>query len=1008
MPISLPGNHGQNLDRLASSDTPTVDPDSTPQIRWQPGWRELDLVFGLAVDAAGGQTLLDPADFATLPRAGVQLADVTLLGSDQGDRIFAGVGSLIDGAGGSDELFNTDSLGGNRLVGGIGSDRFFLRSVNDLVIGGQLISNPFAFGSPFTARADRQRDSFLIESSDAGSPGEDPLRILDFEIGLDQLLLDGLAPAGDWAAICAQLQALNISINAVPELTQPPSAITLKRGLEVVVDLAAIGRDADGDSLQIIKLSGPDWITTSGTSLRATAPSDLSHAELAGIELLLGLYDGTAVTPFLQPLVLNAPPTAIQLTSLKPLPENTSTAAAIKLADFIIIDDELGNESVSITGEDASYFFIAANSIYLKSGVSLDYEVKSSYRAQITALDPELPGSKPVTAELLLLVTDVNEAPAAIRLVNRITSLPDTISIASPLRVADIEIVDDQLSVNRLYLFGEDAVSFEIRDRSLFLRQGIELDVKVKSSYRVSVAVDDGSLADSPDASIAYELAITAGGPREPGQLEVSLPTTGGVTREIPVTITNADLLPGTTLHVLSDLGLQPAALQTLADLNITPSDGAIDFSLALDPGMSAARLSSLLELVGSDLVDDLSDGAGRIPTRRLLYFSLDGSGAIAPFNFDPIQNGGARFYDLSGDGVADFLTLSLVDGGFGDKDGAVNGLIEDPSFAAVADLDPRFSTAASGFLTVVDPANDQLPASVALRMVITSRAPTANSLYYVVLNQAELANPNAIIGNLNSLRSRARLLTSTLENTDFTLPAGSTFQREILLLNGQAVRLFEVVDGSLADIRSLSDSRLRFLDPGSVSTREAQFSSLSGVSLNLSVVTGDQGLNALVGQQQSLAPVLDLTAFRTSQTVSGTVAIGREALFDTVTGFYRCLDASGAVRAADGVTIVRPGDLNYQAEALRAANQVGAISALQVGDRQTSSRNFNLNEAAVIAPFARVGGITYFAYGAANADAISHFRTLGTNLFGFEDQFRGGDLDFDDMVIGFNFSKVL
>jgi hypothetical protein len=270
------------------------------------------------------------------------------------------------------------------------------------------------------------------------------------------------------------------------------------------------------------------------------------------------------------------------------------------------------------------------------------------------------------------------------------------------------------------------------------------------------------------------------------------------------------------------------------------------------------------------------------------------------------------------------------------------------------------------------------------------------------------LANPNAIIGNLNSLRSRARLLTSTLENTDFTLPAGSTFQREILLLNGQAVRLFEVVDGSLADIRSLSDSRLRFLDPGSVSTREAQFSSLSGVSLNLSVVTGDQGLNALVGQQQSLAPVLDLTAFRTSQTVSGTVAIGREALFDTVTGFYRCLDASGAVRAADGVTIVRPGDLNYQAEALRAANQVGAISALQVGDRQTSSRNFNLNEAAVIAPFARVGGITYFAYGAANADAISHFRTLGTNLFGFEDQFRGGDLDFDDMVIGFNFSKVL
>ncbi|MEI6616183.1 MAG: hypothetical protein WCL59_06345, partial [Cyanobium sp. ELA507] len=228
---------------------------------------------------------------------------VTATVGDKGDRIFAGVCSLIDGAGGSDELFNTDSQGENLLVGGLGADRLYLRPVHDQVIGGELISNPSAFASPFTARADRQGDSFLIDSSDAGSTGEGPLRILDLETGLDQLLLDVLDPLGDWAAIRAQLQALNISINAAPELAKTPSAITLKRGLEVVVDLAGIGLDADGDSLQIIKLSGPDWITASGTSLRATAPTDLSDAQLAAIGLLLGLYDGIAVTPFLQPLV---------------------------------------------------------------------------------------------------------------------------------------------------------------------------------------------------------------------------------------------------------------------------------------------------------------------------------------------------------------------------------------------------------------------------------------------------------------------------------------------------------------------------------------------------------------------------------------------------------------------------------------------------------------------------------------------------------------------------------
>ncbi len=55
---------------------------------------------------------------ASVPRNGVQLADVTVMGSEAGERIYAGIGSLIDAAGGDDELFNIDSLGGNILVGG--------------------------------------------------------------------------------------------------------------------------------------------------------------------------------------------------------------------------------------------------------------------------------------------------------------------------------------------------------------------------------------------------------------------------------------------------------------------------------------------------------------------------------------------------------------------------------------------------------------------------------------------------------------------------------------------------------------------------------------------------------------------------------------------------------------------------------------------------------------------------------------------------------------------------
>ena len=126
----------------------SVNPEATPKISWQSTWRELDLVFGMAVDGAGSSTLLDPATYASVPRDGIQLADVTVLGSAAADRIYAGVGSTVDAGPGSDELFNTDSLGGNRLVGGIGSDRFFLRPVNDVVIGGRLLDDSASLGLP--------------------------------------------------------------------------------------------------------------------------------------------------------------------------------------------------------------------------------------------------------------------------------------------------------------------------------------------------------------------------------------------------------------------------------------------------------------------------------------------------------------------------------------------------------------------------------------------------------------------------------------------------------------------------------------------------------------------------------------------------------------------------------------------------------------------------------------------------------------------------------------------
>jgi hypothetical protein len=895
---------------MAVSSSSNNEPASTPKINWQPGWSELDLVFGMASDSAGGQTLLNPAAFATLPRASVQLADVTVLGSEAGERIFAGVGSLIDGSAGNDELFNTDSQGDNRLVGGIGADRLFLRPINDQIIGGQLLSGAATFGlSPFTALVDKERDSFLIDSSNPGSTGS--LQILDYELGIDELLIDGIAPTGDWAAVRQQLQGLNVAINAAPQLSDTPVVISLKSGVEVTRDLSAFGLDVDGDALQLLKLEGPSWIFTSGTVLTASVPVGVTEDQLASTTLLLGFSDGKAVSSFTAQLTLNGAPTALSLANTIPsLAENTSTASRIKVADIVITDDALGTNTITLSGADAASFEVVGSELFLKAGTVLDFETKNSYALTLSASDPSLPGSTPVSAAFSLAVSDVNEVP------------------------------------------GINAVSTIV---------------------------------------------------------SITLPT--GEVTEVPVTINNADLVAGSRLRVISDLGINDAGLTTLAELGVTTNKSGLNFQLTVDQGASAS-LNALLELVAADLLPQLTNPTGaRRADRKLLYYAVNPTtgGAISPLTYDPITGAGARFYDLDNNGTADFFALSLIDGGYGDKDGLVNGVIDDPSVAGFVDLtNLRFSSAGSSSVTIGDPTN-AAPAAVNLRATLSSRSGSSNEIGYVVLNESEVASSAALLTDLTWLRGRSRTLLSSLENTDVTLPAGISFDRDIQLINNQIISFFEVVDASLEQLTSLSDSRFRFLNPGEISNSQVAFSSSSGVRFSLNLLPNDPGLNALISQAQGLAPVLDLSAFTTAQSLSGTVAIGREADFNSVAGFYRTLDPAGTVLAADSITRLRPGDNGYAAAALRTPNIVGQLGNLSVADNQSASRSFSgVTGGTFLAPFAEVNGNTFFAFGEANTGGFSNFRSLGNNHFGLEDMVGGGDKDFDDMVIGFKFSSVV
>jgi uncharacterized protein YjiK len=102
-----------------------------------------------------------------------------------------------------------------------------------------------------------------------------------------------------------------------------------------------------------------------------------------------------------------------------------------------------------------------------------------------------------------------NQAPTGLALNNQINTIAENTSTAARLKVADVVIADDGLGTNNLTVTGTDATAFEVDDTGLYIKAGTALDFETKSSYIVTVAVDDSTVGATPDATAGYTLSIT-------------------------------------------------------------------------------------------------------------------------------------------------------------------------------------------------------------------------------------------------------------------------------------------------------------------------------------------------------------------------------------------------------------------------------------------------------------------------------------------------------------------
>jgi uncharacterized protein YjiK len=109
-----------------------------------------------------------------------------------------------------------------------------------------------------------------------------------------------------------------------------------------------------------------------------------------------------------------------------------------------------------------------------------------------------------------------NQPPTAVALNNSVNSIMENTSTTSAIKVADIIVTDDGLGTNNLTVSGVDAGFFEITGTSLYIKAGTVLDFETKSSYSITINVDDPTLGSTPDASVGYTLTVINQEPETP------------------------------------------------------------------------------------------------------------------------------------------------------------------------------------------------------------------------------------------------------------------------------------------------------------------------------------------------------------------------------------------------------------------------------------------------------------------------------------------------------------
>ena len=293
-------------------------------------------------------------------------------------------------------------------------------SADGTVVGSASASDPDAGDSlTYAITSGDPGNAFGIDSATGEITVNDSAQ-LDFETTPVFNLTVTVTDSGgltDDAAVTVKLANLNED----PTASDAAFSLAESSGDGVVVGNVSASDPDAGDSLSYAITGGdPTGVfaidsATGEITVVDSSQLDFETTSVYGLTVTVtdsgGLTDDAAVTVNLTDV--NEAPTVSLQNAISLVSENIDTSARIKVADIVVADDALGTNVLSLSGADAGLFEVDGAELYLKAGVSLDFETNPVLDVTVEVDDASLPATPEDSTALAITVANVNEAPSA-------------------------------------------------------------------------------------------------------------------------------------------------------------------------------------------------------------------------------------------------------------------------------------------------------------------------------------------------------------------------------------------------------------------------------------------------------------------------------------------------------------------------------------------------------------------------------------------------------------------